>query len=110
MTVDVLNRNKKNVKQRQSLTADVLNRDDENIKQWQSLTAEVLNRNDKFRFFITSIVNVIFSNQKIIDFIIFNLFNSSRIRKKTSKIIDINEYVNNFMKNYTEVKIENYND
>ena len=110
MTADALNRDDENFKQRQSLTTDALNRDDENFKQRQSLTAEVLNRNDKFKFFITSIVNVISSSRKMINFTIFSSLNFSRIKKETSKIIDVDEYINNLTKNYTEVKIKNYND
>ena len=110
MTTDVLNRDNENIKQRQLLTIDVLNRNDENIKQQQFLTAEVSNRNNKFKSFITSIVNIIFSNWKIINFTTFSSFNSSRIKEKTSKIIDVDEYNNNFTKSYTEIKIKNYND
>ena len=110
LTVDVLNRDSENFEQRQSLTADVLNCDDENVKQRQSLTAEVSNRDNKFRSFITSIVNVIFSDRKIINFTTFNSLNFSRIKEETSKIIDVDEYINNLTKSYTEVKIKNYDD
>ena len=91
------------------MTIDVLSRDKKNVKQRQFLTVEILNRDDKFKSFITSIVNVILLSRKMINFTIFSSFNSSRTRKETSKIIDVNEYINNLTKDYTEIKIKNYN-
>ena len=110
MTINVLNRDDENFKQRQSLTINVLNHDNENFKQRQFLTINILSRDDKFKSFITLIVNVIFSSREVIDFTILNSFNFSRIKEETSKIIDVDEYINSFTKNYIKVKIENYDD
>ena len=110
LTADILNRDSKNFKQRQSLTTDVVNYNNKNVKQRQSLTIEVSNYDDKFRSFITSIVSVISSDREMIDFTTFNSLNFSRIKEKTSKIINVDEYINNFTKNYIKIKIENYDD